>query len=90
MDKKISKGETVAIKNELLACVGPAKLRGCLICRKGDEKELQVAKDEGYQAEQVSEFLIRTRSYPASLMNRGVVYRHWHRCGVQGMANGSN
>jgi hypothetical protein len=88
MQSKVSKGEALALHKELEACVGPAKQRGCLICRNMDQTVVQVARDKGYQAEQVAEFLIRKRSYPESLMNRGVVYRHWYRCATE--ANGSN
>lgn len=77
---KISKGEIKSIMNELIAFAGPGKPRGCLICLNGDEKIAQVARDGGYTAARIAEFLIQTRDYPASLMDRESVYRHWYRC----------
>lgn len=78
--KKISIGETRHILNELVAFAGTAKPRGCPICRNGDEKIAQVARDAGYSAQKVAEFFIKTRNYPASLTDRETVYRHWYRC----------
>lgn len=80
---KISIGEKRSITNELEAFAGPGKPRGCKICERGDWKIARVAREAGYTAVKVAEFLIQRHGYPATL-DKDQVYRHWHRCDANG------
>lgn len=81
-EKKITLGETRAIQKELEAFAGRGRPRGCPICRNGDQNIAKVAKDAGYTAAKVAEFLIKTRdNYDEATVKEDAVYRHWHRCG---------
>jgi hypothetical protein len=78
INKKIAVGEVLALKRELEAFAGPApKLRGCEICRNGDQNAVKVARDNGYKAQTIADFLNTTRGYE---INDGAVYRHLYRC----------
>lgn len=79
--KKTPLGEVRAIQIELEAFAGPAKPRGCPICRHGDQDIAKVARDKGYSGQQVADFLKQTRGY--TVIDREAVYRHWHRCAAK-------
>jgi len=78
-EKKITLGEMRAIERELEAFAGKPKKRGCPICRNEDQALVQVARDKGYTAQKVADFLITIRNYDKG-MDESAVYRHWYRC----------